>query len=270
VSHESQKKLMNLFTTTFTTMYQKHCFHQPIVALVLLLTISTLFACESRSQVASNKPSDTNYTFRQGSPDGIGKWYMGREIAHVMGHQGADWLEREEREAEERPGLVLESLKNISPRSVIADIGAGTGYYSFRLAKLVPQGKVMAVDIQPEMLTMIAERTRREKIANVLTVRGTEKSPNLQAASVDIALLVDVYHEFNFPKEMMRGLVESLKKGGRIILLEFKAEDANVPIKTLHKMSVSQARKEVEAAGLKFIENRPILPWQHYLVFEKP
>jgi SAM-dependent methyltransferase len=256
---------------SFKTMRLHHLLYQPTtVRYVLLLTIVGLFACESRSQSSTNKAFDTSYTYRTGSRDGIGKWYMGREIAVVMGHQGADWLEREEREVEERPSKVLESLTNISPSSVIADIGAGTGYYSFRLAKLVPQGKVMAVDIQPEMLAIIAEKARREKVPQVITVQGTETDPNLPAASVDIALLVDVYHEFNFPKEMMRGLVRSLKKGGRIILLEFKAEDPNVPIKTLHKMSVVQARLEIEAAGLRFIENRRILPWQHYLIFEKP
>jgi SAM-dependent methyltransferase len=231
--------------------------------------LSGLPACESHSQTAQTQATDTIYTFRQDSPDGIGKWYMGREIAFVMGHQGADWLERDERETEERPSLVIQSLKNLPPNAVIADIGAGTGYYSFRLAKLVPQGKVLAVDIQPEMLAMLAEKIRQQKVSNVQPVRGSEKDPNLPANLVDLILLVDVYHEFNFPKEMMAGLVKALKKGGRIILLEFKAEDPKVPIKALHKMTEAQARKELQAAGLKFIENRPILPWQHYLIFEK-
>jgi SAM-dependent methyltransferase len=235
------------------------------IFLVSWLAVVSLPACESRSQTKQ----DTAYTFRQGSPDGIGKWYMGREIAFVMGHQGADWLEREEREAEERPSLVIQSLKDISPDAVIADIGAGTGYYSFRLAKLVPKGKVLAVDIQPEMLTILTQKAHKEQVSNVQPVLGTEKDPNLPANTVDLILLVDVYHELAYPKEMMAGLVKSLKTGGKIILLEFKAEDAKVPIKTLHKMSVAQVRKELEAAKLKFIENRRILPWQHYLVFEK-
>ena len=213
--------------------------------------------------------SDGGYSTRPPSRDGIGKVYMGREISLVMGHRGVGWLEREGREREERTDLLLDSLE-LAPDAVVADIGAGSGYFSFRLATLVPAGKVVAVDIQPEMLEIVERRKRDGGVDNVETVLGSETDPGLPAGAVDAALLVDAYHEFSHPREMMEALFTALVPGGRVYLVEYRAEDPTVPIKPLHKMSERQARRELEAAGLRFIENRDPLPQQHLLVFEKP
>jgi SAM-dependent methyltransferase len=203
------------------------------------------------------------------SPDGIGKTYQGREISQVMGHPGIGWLERTEREKEEAPSKAIAALK-LAPDAVIADIGAGSGYYTFRLAPLVPQGKVVAVDIQPEMLDYMKEELRARGAKNVEPHLGSVVDLKLPEASLDAVLMVDAYHEFDHPAEMLASMKSALKKGGRIYLLEFRAEDPKVPIKPHHKMTEAQARKELESAGFRFVENRPDLPWQHLLVFEKP
>src|SRR5499425_1557092 len=202
-------------------------------------------------------------------PDGIGKFYMGREIAHVMGYQGAEWLERPERIEEERPDQVVEQMK-LKPADVVADVGAGTGYFSFRISRVVRQGKVFAVDIQPEMLAVIEKRKEQLKVDNVVAQRGSETEANLPENSVDAALLVDVYHEFSFPREMMLSVVKALKPGGRVVQIEYRGEDPNVPIKRLHKMTVAQCRKEMAAVGLVWNETKEFLPQQHFLVYEKP
>ena len=202
-------------------------------------------------------------------PDGIGKFYMGREIAHVMGYQGAEWLERPERIEEERPDQVVEQMK-LQPADVVADVGAGTGYFSFRISRVVKQGKVFAVDIQPEMLAVIEKRKKELKVDNVIAVKSEETEANLQDNSVDVALLVDVYHEFSFPREMMQSMVKALKPGGRVVQIEYRGEDPDVPIKRLHKMTVSQARKEMAAVGLAWKETKNFLPQQHFIVYEKP
>ena len=202
-------------------------------------------------------------------PDGIGKFYMGREIAQVMGHEGAAWLERRERLETETPDQVVRQMR-LKPTDVVADIGAGTGYFSFRLSRVVPQGKVYAVDIQPEMLAIIEQRKATTGAANVVALLGTEKDTKLPTQAVDVALLVDAYHEFSYPREMMESIVRSLKPGGRVVQVEYRAEDPDVPIKRLHKMSVDQARKEMAAAGLVWKETKSFLPQQHFLVYEKP
>lgn len=202
-------------------------------------------------------------------PDGIGKFYMGREIAHVMGYQGAEWLERPERVEEERPDHVVEQMK-LKPADVVADIGAGTGYFSFRISRVVKQGKVFAVDIQPEMLSVIEKRKEQLKVDNVVALRGSEAEANLPENSVDVALLVDVYHEFSFPREMMLSVVKALKPGGRVVQIEYRGEDPNVPIKRVHKMTVAQCRKEMAAVGLVWKETKEFLPQQHFIVYEKP
>lgn len=202
-------------------------------------------------------------------PNGIGKFYMGREIAHVMGHQGADWLERPDREQTELPSEVVKQM-NLKPTDVVADIGAGTGYFTFRLAPLVKQGKVLAVDIQPEMLSIIEERKKRFKADNVTGILSTETDTKLPAASVDVVLFVDAYHEFSYPREMMESIVKGLKPGGRLVQIEYRGEDPDVPIKRLHKMTVAQAKKEMAAVGLVWKETKDFLPQQHFLVFEKP
>lgn len=202
------------------------------------------------------------------SRDGIGKCYMGREISQVMGHLGAGWLERAQREEEERPSVLIRNL-GLAPTDVVVDVGAGTGYFSFRIAPLVPQGKVLAVDIQPEMLDYIRRRQGETEIRNVEPVLGTLDDPKLAPASVDLALLVDVYHEFSHPREMMLAIARALKPGGRVALVEYRAEDAGVPIKRLHKMSERQAIKEMSAVGLVWMETRSVLPWQHLMFFRK-
>lgn len=208
------------------------------------------------------------YTLKPGDPNGISKWYMGRQIAQVMSHFGIDWLERQEREQEENTTQLLKNLA-IQPGMVIADIGAGSGYHSTLLSKMVGNGKVYAVDVEREMIAYLNERIKREGKKNIIPVLGSEKQVSLPANSMDMMLLVDVYHEFSFPYEMARSMLEALKPGGKLVLVEFRAEDSNVPIKTIHKMSQQQAVKEFKAAGFSFEKNISNLPWQHCLIFRK-
>ncbi len=203
------------------------------------------------------------------SPDGIGKFYQGREIAQVMGHTGASWLERPQREAEEQPSLIINAI-NLKPNDVVADIGAGTGYLSFRIAPLIPKGKVFAVDIQPEMLDIIKSLKQEKNISNVEPILATVSNPNLPPESVDLAIMVDAYHEFEYPLEVMQGIVSALKPGGRVILVEYRGENPFVMIKALHKMTQKQAKKEMQAVGLLWRETKNLLPQQHLMVFEKP
>jgi ubiquinone/menaquinone biosynthesis C-methylase UbiE len=202
--------------------------------------------------------------------DGIGKFYMGREIAQVMGHLAATWLERPEREEEENPKKLLELLA-LKEGDVVADIGAGSGYYTFRMSKLVgAKGKIMAVDIQKEMLDIIRDRMKKDNVANVEPVLGEEADPKLKDESVDVILLVDVYHEFSFPYEMTEKMVKALKPGGRLVFVEFRLEDERVPIKLVHKMSERQVIKEMaEFKDLKHAGTSDKLPWQHVITFTK-
>jgi precorrin-6B methylase 2 len=201
-------------------------------------------------------------------PDGIGKFYLGREIAQVMGPGGILWLERPERVSEEQPQAVIDALE-IAPGRSVADLGAGSGYYSFRIAPLVgPAGKVLAVDIEPAMLKVIAERARRENVRNLVTVLGTASDPNLPARSVDLLFMVDVYHELEYPYEMMTRVRAALKPGGRVALVEYRAEDPAVMIKQVHKMSERQIRREMQAAGFKHVKTVRTLPMQHLVIFE--
>ncbi|WGV28776.1 class I SAM-dependent methyltransferase [Halotia branconii CENA392] len=202
------------------------------------------------------------------SLDGIGKYYMGREIAQVMGHTGAGWLERSRRETEEQPSKVITAI-NLQPNYVVADIGAGTGYFSFRIAPLLTAGKVFAVDIQPEMIDIIEFFKKEKNISNVEPVLATVTNPNLPDESVDLALMVDAYHEFEYPQEVMQGIVKALKPGGRVVLVEYRGENPFIMIKRLHKMTQKQARKEMQAVGLVWRETKNLLPQQHLMVFEK-
>ncbi|PYP84275.1 MAG: SAM-dependent methyltransferase [Blastocatellia bacterium AA13] len=201
-------------------------------------------------------------------PDGIGKFYMGREIAHVMGHEAAEWLERADRADTELPHQVIKQMK-LKPTDTAADIGAGTGYFTFRMSRVVTQGKVYAVDIQPEMLSFIEQKKRELKARNVVSILGTEADVRLPDQTVDAALLVDAYHEFSYPREMMESIVRSLKPGGRVIQVEYRGEDPDVPIKRLHKMTVAQARREMAAVGLIWKETKDFLPQQHFIVYQK-
>ena len=193
---------------------------------------------------------------------------MGREIAYVMGFQGIDWLERLEREKEEKVSTLIKNMK-IMPEDIIADIGAGSGYHVFRIAPLAKNGLVYAVDIQTEMLSEIKKIKRSKNAINVETILGSEKSINLPKHSVDKILMVDVYHEFNFPVEIIESIKNTLKPNGKLFLIEYRGEDSSVPIKKIHKMTEKQAIKEMEAAGFKLKENIGNLPWQHCMIFEK-
>ncbi len=239
------------------------------IATVLLVASLALPACAGEPAPAPPPDGPAVYTLTDPSPDGIGKVYMGREISFVMGHRGAGWLERLTREAEERTDLLLDNLP-LEADDVVADIGAGTGYFSLPIAARVPRGRVLAVDIQQEMLDIVARRTKSAGIRNVESILATETDPGLPAGTVDLALMVDAYHEFSHPREVMTGIVRGLKSGGRVVLIEYRGEDPAVPILELHKMTQAQARREMTAVGLEWEETKTVLPQQHFMVFRKP
>ncbi|MGB3778180.1 MAG: class I SAM-dependent methyltransferase [Tunicatimonas sp.] len=244
-----------------------------------LLAIAFIGGCLSACAQPASSPtintqgeevsSDSIYTYSSpSSADGMGKFYQGRDIAQVMGHQGASWLERSGRQEEEGTDVLINAL-NLQPDDVVADIGAGSGYFTFRISPRVPQGKVLAVDIQPEMLEMIERKQQDEGGTNVQTILGTVDNPQLPSDSVDWVLLVDAYHEFSHPYEMMRDVADALAPGGRVALVEYREEDPSVMIKPRHKMTEAQAIKEMKAVGLKLIENKDVLPQQHLMIFGK-
>ena len=233
------------------------------------LTLESQDSTRRLPRLDAGVPASVVYEEREASSDGTGRFFMGREIARVMSHRGAAWLERADREREERPDIVVDAL-GLQPTDVVADLGAGTGYFTFRIAPRVPRGRVYAVDIQPEMLTVVERRADAEGVPNVATVLGTESDPSLPDASVDVTLLVDSYHEFAYPAEMLAAVWRATRPGGRLVLVEYRGEDPDVPIRRLHKMTEAQARREVEAAGFRFVENLDRLPQQHILVFERP
>ena len=220
--------------------------------------------------LASWASNPNPYEFRtEHSPDGIGKFYLGREIAQVMGHQAAEWLERPERDQEEHTTALMKLLR-IRPGDVVADIGCGTGYISRRLAQEVGEkGTVLAEDIQPEMLNLLTGGMARLGITNVKAVLGTTTDPKLPPAGVDAVLMVDVYHEFDCPWEMMDAIFRGVKPGGRVIFVEYRGEDPTVPIKPLHKMTVAQVKKEMSVFPLDWVETIDSLPRQHVIVFRK-
>jgi len=238
---------------------------------LLLACLSALTLLSSAStDAAAQAATDTRYERVAPSPDGIGKRYMGREIAGVMGWEGAQWLERDSRAREERPELLLRELA-LAPGMTVADIGAGTGYYTWQLAKQVgPGGRVYAVDVQPEMIAMLDGQMAKRGVRNVVSVLGSETTVKLPPASVDLAIMVDVYHELAYPSEVLDSIVAALKPGGRVVFVEYRAEDPAVAIKPLHKMSESQIRREATAHGLKWERSIGSLPIQHAIVFRKP
>ena len=231
------------------------------VSLAVFLWFTPSFAANAVQQYAVYSECD------RGSFDGIGKCYFGREISQILGKEGSDWLDRPRRGAEEKPEKAIEALKFL-PTDTVADIGAGIGYMSFLIAPNVE--KVFAVDIQSEMLDMLKERQLKNGITNVETVKSEETSVNLPGDAIDWAIMVDAYHEFTHPKEMMQSIFTALKPGGKVVLLEYKGENPLVAIKPRHKMTQTQARAEVEAMGFKFLESKRVLPQQHVLVFQKP
>ncbi len=208
------------------------------------------------------------YTTGPATRDGIGKFYMGREIARTVSAHAIGWLERRDREGEEKPSLVMENL-GLDPTDVVADIGAGSGYFTFLLAPLVPEGKVISVDIQEEMLRFVEAKKKLRKAPNVETLLGTLEDTRLPENSVDLVLMVDAYHEFSHPREMMQSIVRGLRPGGQVVLLEYRGEDPEVAIKPLHKMTREQVVKEMEAVGLKLVGSKDLLPIQHFLFFER-
>ena len=247
---------------------------KPLFSILLITTLcgpiasGILFAQEKDGDSAS-KPAPPHYSQKIASRDGTGKVYMGREMAQVVGHGAVRWLERPEREREETPAEVIKNME-LKPTDVVADIGAGSGYFTFRIAPVVPDGKALAVDIQQEMLDFIENRKKELKHGNVETILGQIDDTKLPEGQVDAVLMVDAYHEFSHPREMMESIVRGLKVGGRVILLEYRGEDPTVAIKPLHKMTERQAVREMEAVGLKHLETRDFLPSQHFMIFQKP
>jgi protein-L-isoaspartate O-methyltransferase len=236
------------------------------------LRLATLIAvCAVPGYSADDaRPAEARYENVRASRDGIGKIYFGREIAHVMGHQAAGWLERPEREEEERTDLLVEALA-LQPGESVADIGAGSGYFSWRMARKVgADGKVYAVEIQQEMLDILMANMRKRRVGEtVQPILGTALDPKLPEAGIDTILLVDVYHEFDYPYEMTRAMIRALKPNGRLVLVEYRGEDPEVPIKPLHKMTVAQVRREMSVHPLEFERTIPTLPRQHIIVFRK-
>lgn len=229
--------------------------------------LASVGAC--MSTVANAQSEAGRYTTTRPGTDGIGKRYMGRDIAGVMGWQGANWLERGERQQEERGDLLLREL-GLKPGMVVADVGAGTGYYARRMAPLVgSSGTVYGVDVQPEMLRLLADGAKKAGLTNIKPVLGGLQNVNLPSASIDLAIMVDVYHELAFPFEVIDSLVRALKPGGRMVYVEYRLEDQRVPIKTIHKMSEAQIRKEAAAHALVFERTANTLPWQHVVIFRK-
>lgn len=221
------------------------------------------------AQDAEKKDEPSHYSYKEASRDGIGKVYMGREISHVVGHGAIQWLERPERETEELPDEVVKNME-LKATDVVADIGAGSGYFTFRMAAKTPEGKVYAVDIQDEMLNFIKLRSKAKGLENVVPHKGAIEDTKLPADTFDAVLMVDAYHEFSHPREMMESIVKGLKPGGRLILLEYRGEDPEVPIKPLHKMTEWQAKREMAAVGLEWKETREFLPSQHFMIYVKP
>lgn len=236
-----------------------------------LLILSLFVYCSVCCQSARNKPAvkgNTAYIYQSPSADGIGKFYKGREIARVMGAAGADWLERSERQMEENTDLAIDSMK-LAPGSVVADIGAGTGYYSFRIASQVPQSRIYAVELQQELIDYLTNKKNLTGAKNVEIIKGDTLKVNLPDNSVDLAFMVDVYHELAWPREILQSIGRCLKPEGRILLIEYRGEDPSVPIKPLHKMTMTQLSLEMKANGFILERQGEFLPIQHFAVFRK-
>jgi SAM-dependent methyltransferase len=236
-----------------------------VAALCIVLSI---FAAPLPAAIAENSVAMPLYREGCGSPDGIDKFYQGREIAAVMGFEGAPWLERPSRASEERPDLLVEEL-HLQSGMTVADIGAGSGYLSRRMARIVGPGRVFAVDVQPQMVALLTELSQKPEFKNLVPVLGDTGDVKLPPASTDLAVLVDVYHELAYPYEVMSSLIRALKPGGRVVLVEYRGEDPAVPIKPLHKMSEAQIRREMSVLPLTWERTSERLPMQHIVVFRK-
>lgn len=237
-----------------------------VLSLTVLAASLLSATAPSRAEAA---PAGERYTRVAPGADGIGKRYMGRDIAGVMGWQGAGWLERQEREREERTDLLVKAL-DLKPGMVVADIGAGTGYLARRMAPAVmPGGKVLAVDVQREMVAMLQGMVRQSGLTQIQPLLGAEDDVKLPPSSVDLAIMVDVYHELAYPHEVLASILRALKPGGQLVFVEYRAEDPKVPIKDLHKMSEAQIKREAGVHALVWERTVGTLPWQHLVVFRK-
>ena len=236
----------------------------------LLILPVLAFLATALADEAPSPPSSRYETRELHDRNGIGKFFMGREIAHVMGHQAADWLERPEREKEERTDKMVAAL-GLKPGMVVADIGCGSGYLTERIVpRIGARGTVLGVDIQQEMLDLLVKKMKAKGIENVKPILGAEADPKLEPASCDMMVMVDVYHEFEFPYEMMRKMVAALKVGGQIVFVEFRGEDPNVPIKLVHKMTEAQVKKEMAVhPEMEWVETKKELPQQHMIFFRR-
>ena len=244
-----------------------------VVFALAISTLGTWIPDLGFAQAASSSPQAASrpvYEQRDvHDPNGTGKFYMGREIAQVIGPGGISWLDRPQREEEGRPAIVLEAL-GLKGGEVVADLGAGSGFYTFRIASKVGKtGKVLAVDIQDEMLKAIRERAAQQKLTNVEVIKGSENDPHLPENGVDLVLMVDVYHELSFPFEIMTKVRKALKPGGRMVFVEYRKEDPKVRIREVHKMTVDQLEKEMTAVKLARVQTVEKLPLQHIVIFEK-
>jgi ubiquinone/menaquinone biosynthesis C-methylase UbiE len=253
------------------------------VALVMAMAAAAVLAAKAApfsgplvAPLQAAKPSNQSLlsqpayeTRKVHDPNGTGKFYMGREIAQVMGPGGIPWLDRQQREDEEKPALVMDAL-GLRQGEIVADLGAGSGYFTFRIApRIGPGGKVLAVEIQDEMIETLRQRAAEQKITNVEVVKGSDRDPNLPANGVDLVLMVDVYHELAYPFEVMTRVRKALKPGGRVVFVEYRQEDPQVPIKEVHKMSVAQLEKEMKAVGFTHLRTVETLPLQHIVIFER-
>jgi precorrin-6B methylase 2 len=237
--------------------------NRPLLPTLVCLAGLLLAAAGSTADVS------VRYVPGKASADGIGKRYHGREIAQVMGWQAASWLERQEREQEERTSLLLKEL-DLKPGMVVADVGAGSGYLSRQMAtRVAPGGRIVAVDIQPQMLDLLVKVAADPRYSNIEPHRGAVDDTRLPAASVDLAIMVDVYHELEFPYEVLESIVRALKPGGRVAFVEYRGEDFNVPIKSVHKMTERQIRLEAGHHALVWERTARRLPWQHLVLFRK-
>lgn len=234
----------------------------------LLFVLLFCCACSSRTNKGAAAVPPPVYGSKKPHPDGTGKVYLGREIAHVMSAAAGQWLERSSRQIEEDVEQAV-GLMQLQPGMQVADIGAGTGYYTFRIARQVPRGRVYAVEVQPEFVQALETRRTQLRAVNVHVVQGNEQNANLPDSSIDLAIMVDVYHELAYPQEMLRSLYKALKPDGKLLLLEYRAEDPSIPIKELHKLSVTQANREMAANGFVPFRRSEDLPIQHFLMYQK-
>jgi ubiquinone/menaquinone biosynthesis C-methylase UbiE len=235
---------------------------------LLILLFPCIIVHPTYQTLLAQDQTDSLYTHSTASSGGTGKLYMGREIARVIGPASVAWLDRDSRPREENTQLAIDKI-TLPPNAVIADIGAGTGYYTFKLAPKVPKGKVYAVEIQDEMIAVINEKKKNQNISNVEVIKGSFTSPNLPRNSIDLAIMVDVYHELEFPVEMLQEIKRALKKDGQLLLIEYKGEDPAVRIRPLHKTTVAQLNKELGANGFSLEYEGKFMPIQHFLIYKK-